>query len=221
MFRGMGRKIRLGIVDDHPVFRLGLKRTLERETDITVAWELGSATDLMKTVAATPVDVVMMDLNLGPDQDSLASTRALVHRHPAVKVIVLSALLESEAAAAAKAAGASGYIPKDLMVAETVAAIRAIVANRMTDLVFGDFLTPRSGATRSRAGMNHGLTRREQEVLAELRRGKTNREIATRLGISTATVNKHVQHVLKKLKVRNRGQAVARFHAEASGRPYT
>jgi DNA-binding NarL/FixJ family response regulator len=68
---------------------------------------------------------------------------------------------------------------------------------------------------------NHGLTRREQEVLNELRRGRTNREIASRLGVSTATVNKHVQQVLKKLHVTNRSQAVARLHAEADGRPYT
>src|ERR1700736_2554250 len=107
LFRA-GRPIRLGIVDDHPVFRLGLARTLEREADMKVAWELGSTTDLMKSAQSSPVDVVLMDLTLGPDQDSLASTKALIQRHPRVKVIVLSALLEPEAAAAAQAAGASG-----------------------------------------------------------------------------------------------------------------
>ena len=216
-----GGSIRLGIVDDHPVFRLGLARTLEREADMKVAWELGSTTDLMKSAQSSPVDVVLMDLNLGPDQDSLASTKALIQRHPRVKVIVLSALLEPEAAAAAQAAGASGYIPKDLAVSETVAAIRTIVSKRVSE-AFSDFLTTtsRNGVSRTPAMSNHGLTRREQEVLNELRRGRTNREIASRLGVSTATVNKHVQQVLKKLHVTNRSQAVARLHAEAAGRPY-
>jgi DNA-binding NarL/FixJ family response regulator len=192
-----GGPIRLGIVDDHPVFRLGLARTLEREADMKVAWELGSTTDLMKSAQSSPVDVVLMDLNLGPDQDSLASTKALIQRHPRVKVIVLSALLEPEAA------------------------IRTIVSKRVSE-AFSDFLTTtsRNGVSRTPAMSNHGLTRREQEVLNELRRGRTNREIASRLGVSTATVNKHVQQVLKKLHVTNRSQAVARLHAEAAGRPY-
>jgi DNA-binding NarL/FixJ family response regulator len=190
---------------------------------MTVAWELGSATDLLKSAQTSPVDVVLMDLNLGPNQDSLASTKALIQRHPRVKVIVLSALLEPEAAVAAEAAGASGYIPKDLAVSETVAAIRTIVSKRVSDRVFSDFLstTNRNGVSRTPVMSNHGLTRREQEVLNELRRGRTNREIASRLGVSTATVNKHVQQVLKKLHVTNRNQAVARLHAEAAGRPYT
>jgi len=84
------RSIRLGIVDDHPVFRVGLIRTLEREAGIKVLWELGSATDLIQTVAASPVDAVLMDLNLGPSQDSLGATRALIQRHPRIKVIVIS-----------------------------------------------------------------------------------------------------------------------------------
>lgn len=218
LFRG-GPLIRLGIVDDHPVFRLGLTRTLEREPDMTVAWEIGSANELMQKMAEAPVHAVLMDLNLGPGQDSLASTRALIHRYPTVKVIVISALLDAEAAAAAKAAGASGYIPKDFTVGDTAAAIRAIVSMRAGDMVFADFLTFHAADRLPRVAA-YGLTRREQEVLTELRRGRTNREIASRLGVSIATVNKHVQQVLKKLQVRNRGQAIARLHSEAGGRPY-
>jgi DNA-binding NarL/FixJ family response regulator len=215
-----GRPIRLGIVDDHPVFRLGLARTLEREVDMKVVWELGATTELIQSARSSPVDVVLMDLNLGPGQDSLAATQALIQRHPAVKVIVISALLDPEAASAAKSAGASGYIPKDLPVSETVAAIRAILAKRTGVFVFADFLAPRNG-TNPPTTSSHGLTRREQEVLNELRRGRSNREIASKLGVSTPTVNKHVQHVLKKLRVTSRSQAVARLHAESAGRPYT
>ena len=90
LFRS-GRPIRVGIVDDHPVFRLGLARTLEREVDLKVVWELGTATELIQSARSSPVDVVLMDLNLGPGQDSLAATQALLQRHPAVKVIVIRA----------------------------------------------------------------------------------------------------------------------------------
>jgi DNA-binding NarL/FixJ family response regulator len=212
--------IRLGIVDDHPVFRLGLKRAFEREADLEMAWELGSANDLLATLASSPVDVVLMDLNLGPDQDSLAATRAVIHRYPAVKVIIISASLDGDAAAAAKAVGAIGYLPKDLSVPDTMAAIRDLAAKKVGEIVFGDFLATSAGANGRKEISRHGLTRREQEVLVELRRGRTNREIATMLGVSIATVNKHVQQVLKKLHVRNRSQAVARLHADAAWRSY-
>jgi DNA-binding NarL/FixJ family response regulator len=211
--------IRVGIVDDHPVFRLGLRRAFERETDLEVTWELGSTTDLLATLASSRVDVVLMDLNLGPDEDSLAATRALIQRYPGVKVIIISASLEGDAAAAAKAAGAIAYLPKDLPVSDTVAAIRGLGSATLGAIVFGDFLAARSGSGKKETS-RHGLTRREQEVLAEIRRGRTNKEIATKLGVSIATVNKHVQQVLKKLHVRNRSQAVARLHTEGAWRSY-
>jgi len=171
----------------------------------------------MTTLASSPVDVVLMDLNLGPEEDSLAATRAVIQRYPAVKVVVISASLDSDAAAAAKMAGAIGYLPKDLSVRDTVSAIRGLAAKGVGEIVFGDFLT-RPGASGKHAMSNLGLTRREQEVLVELRRGRTNREIAGKLGVSIATVNKHVQQVLKKLHVRNRGQAVARLYGDVAWR---
>src|SRR6266851_1067524 len=170
-----GQPIRLGIVDDHPVFRLGLRLLFEREVDVEVAWDLGSATELLTTLASAPVDVVLMDLNLGPEEDSLAETRVVVERYPDVKVVFISASLDGDAAAAARAAGAVGYLPKDLSVHDTMGAIRGLAAT-----------------------------------------GKG--EIASKLGVSIATVNKHVQQVLKKLHVRNRGQAVARLNGDAAWR---
>ncbi len=220
MTRG-GKPIRLGIVDDHPVFRLGLARALEREADLDVAWEIGSTKGLLDKMRISPVDVVLMDLSLGPGEDSLVATKALIQRHARVKVIVISALIEPEAAQAARAAGAIGYMPKDMAVSEIVAALRETVALSGKDVKFAEYLTARAAAGAGLAVSGHGLTPREQEVAKELRRGRTNREIASKLGVSTPTVNKHVQHVLQKLGVRSRGQAVARLHAEASGRLFT
>jgi len=217
LIRG-GQPIRLGIVDDHPVFRLGLRLLFEREAEMEVAWDLASAGELMTTLASSPVDVVLMDLNLGPEDDSLGATRAVVARYPDVKVVFISASLDGDAAAAARVAGAVGYLPKDLSVRDMIGAIRGLAAKGMGEIVFGDFLTPRAAANGRNAIARHGLTRREHEVLVELRRGRTNREIASKLGVSIATVNKHVQQVLRKLQVRNRGQAVARLYGDAAWR---
>ena len=215
---GEGTPIRIGIVDDHPVFRLGLKRAFEREPDLEVAWDLASTTDLQSTIASSRVDVVLMDLDLGPDVDSLAATRAVIQRFPAVKVVIISASLDGDAVAAAKAAGAVAYLPKDLSIPDTKAAIRGLVGRVGGNIVFGNFLAARVGADGLNHAARHGLTRREQEVLTELHKGRTNREIASKFGVSIATVNKHVQQVLKKLHVRNRGQAVARLYGETPWR---
>lgn len=212
--------IRLGIVDDHPVFRLGLARALEREGDLAVLWDVGVVTDLEEMLETCPVDVVLMDLNLGQDQDALAATTAIRKRFDAVNVIVISASLDWEAAAAARAAGASGYLPKDLEVADMVAAIRGLASPNFGRRSFGDLLVGRPAGRSTLLTLRNGLTMREQEVLAQLRQGRTNKEIATRLGVSITTINKHVQHVLTKFHVRTRAQAVAIIDAAASGRPY-
>jgi DNA-binding NarL/FixJ family response regulator len=212
------RVIRLGIVDDHPVFRLGLRRVFEREPDLRVAWELGTASEVLDLIAAEPVDVVLMDLNLGVDEDALAVTRAIRERHETIKVIVISSSLDWEAAAASRDAGASGYLPKDLNVADMVAAIRGLVSH-VGRLQFSDMLATHHSNGQSWVD-RQGLTRREQQVLGELRRGYTNREIAKRLSVSITTVNKHVHQVLRKLQVRTRAQAVALLHAESAVRLY-
>lgn len=211
--------IRLGVVDDHPVFRLGVRRSLERERDMAVVWEAGAASDVPRLLRSLPVDVVLMDLNLGPGQDALATTRSLRQLDDHVKVIVLSASLELEAAAAARTAGAAGYLPKDLSIADMVAAIRALAGQRTGRIEFKDMLraVPRDPGSWAH---RQGLTKREQEVLNLLRSGHTNREIAERLDVSITTINKHVQQVLKKLHVRTRAQAVARLHTEDAPRLY-
>lgn len=167
-----------------------------------------------------PVDVVLMDLNLGPDQDALAATTRIREKYEATKVIVISGSLDWEAASAARAAGASGYLPKDVAVADMVAAIRALALPPLGWRGFNDMLGSTPGSKGILVSVRGQMTRREQEVLVELRRGRTNKEIAQRFGVSIPTVNKHVQHVLKKLHVRTRAQAVAKVNAAATGHPY-
>jgi DNA-binding NarL/FixJ family response regulator len=213
--------IRVGIVDDHPVFRLGLVRSFEREPDLTVAWEVGTADEVFQILPSKPVDVVLMDLYLGPGQDGLAATQAIRKSYADVKVIIISASLDWETASASRIAGACGYLPKDLAVADMVAAIRGLASPKLGTMEFNLLLAPPAGTNPNTWVSRQGLTKREQEVLGELRRGRTNREIANRLNVSITTVNKHVQQVLKKLSVRTRAQAVARVYAEMSGSRYT
>jgi DNA-binding NarL/FixJ family response regulator len=213
-------------VDDHPVFRLGLRSSFEKQNDLKVLWDLGSPDRLLEMLAAQPVDVVLMDLDLGQDDDGLAATRALKKANADVRVVVITASLDSETVGAARRAGASGYLAKDLPVADMVAAVRRLAEPGANRTVFSDYLGANgaAGANGANGGRTWssipGLTKREREVLAELKRGRTNREIASRLGVSVTTVNKHVQQVLKKLHVRNRGQAVARLHPESPTRVF-
>jgi DNA-binding NarL/FixJ family response regulator len=183
-------------------------------------WDVGSIPELHDLLEASPVDVVLMDLNLGSDQDALAATTFIREKYEGMKVIVISGSLDWEAATAARKAGASGYLPKDIAVADMVAAIRELASPTMGVRAFSDMLGSRQGGKGTLVSIRRGMTKREQEVLAELRRGHTNKEIADRFGVSIPTVNKHVQQVLKKLHVGTRGQAVAKVNAAAIGRPY-
>lgn len=211
--------IRIGVVDDHPVFRLGLIRMFERDRDLAVIWDVGSVKDLFQMLEKAPVDVVLMDLGLGPDDDALAATTEIRKRYEGVRVIVISASLDWDAASAARQAGASAYLPKDLAASDMVAAIHALSSPNFGRWAFRDLLATGTHTGGGLVSIRRRLTPREQEVLAELRRGRTNKEIALRFGVSISTVNKHVQQVLKKLHVRTRAQATAMINAEVLGRP--
>lgn len=212
--------IRLGIIDDHPVYRLGLLRTFEREEDLEVLWELPGVKELEPMLKRLPVDVLLMDLNLGPEEDALAAATMIRERYASVRIIFISASLDWEAVTAARAAGANGYLPKDLSIADMVATIRGLASPNFGRSTFRDLVNNRTSGQHVPLLTSSGLTRREQQVLAELRRGHTNKEIARRFGISLPTVNKHVQQVLKKLHVRTRAQAVAMVTADSAGRSY-
>ena len=198
--------IRVGIVDDHPVFRLGLKRALERESDIDITWEMGSVAGLDAVMKKTPVDVILMDVYMGAGRDGVAATREVTEKWPEVKVAVISASLDARVAPATKRAGAHIFLAKAMPVAEMVSSIRRLAAGNSTGSQNGARSARGVPGSNGRIG---GLSPRERQVLEYVRVGRTNREIAARLGISIATVNKHVHEVLTVLKVRNRTQAAA------------
>jgi DNA-binding NarL/FixJ family response regulator len=197
---------------------MGLRQALERQSDLSVLWELPSANNLDSQLKKTPVDLVLMDLFIGRGKDGIAATRELTESWPRVKVVVISASVDDAGVTASARAGADGFLTKDLPVAEMVSAIRQlagklsggrrIAGDRLEALSRSGRAKPTTKGRRPSAGMER-LSPRQRQVLEELRFGRTNREIAERLGISIATVNKHVHEVLSALNVRNRTQAAA------------
>jgi DNA-binding NarL/FixJ family response regulator len=192
--------IRLAIVDDHEVFRLGLRGLLERTGGIEVVWDSGSAHQALRLIVEEPVDAVLVDVHLGGPVDGLEATRMLTARDPHLKVVLMSGLVDERRLARV---GAVGFLPKELGAAEMVEALLELVRPGTRHPRQADRLVLPAG---------HGpapepLSPREREVLAEIRLGRTNREIAEKLQVSTSTVNKHVHRVLRKLRVRNRSEA--------------
>ncbi|OLE25309.1 MAG: hypothetical protein AUG44_16490 [Actinobacteria bacterium 13_1_20CM_3_71_11] len=195
--------VRIGIVDDHPVFRLGLARALERQPDLEITWEMSSAVNLTAVMQKTPVDVLLIDVYLRTDADAdgIAATRDVRARWPDVRVAAMSASVDTQVSTSSKRAGANVFLSKAQPVSEIVAAIRKLVDE------------PRKGRSDLRGSGSRvvgvALTPRQRQVLEYIRLGRTNKQIAARLGVSVATVNKHVHQVLTALGVRNRTQAAA------------
>lgn len=213
--------IRIAIIDDHPVFREGMRRILERTSDFTVLWESGTSTDLSENLERNPVDVVLLDLYLGPNEDSLAAARAARERFADVRFLVVSASLDWDAVTATRKAGANGYLPKDLGIEDMTAAIRALADPNLGRMTFTDRASTGRPYASGTLVTQAGLTRREREVLFEMVSGYSNRDIAARLGVSVTTVNKHVHHILGKMKAKTRSQVIARLRGAPAMRPVT
>jgi DNA-binding NarL/FixJ family response regulator len=186
------------IVDDHPVYRMGLMQALRSVPDFGIAWTAGSPQEALDRLATTPPDLLITDLNFKDGLEGIELIRLVRSRWPEIRVAVVSALAEDTARAAALAAGSAVFLAKDLPAAEMVEKLLV--------------LRPAASRGNGNGGIRpaESLSRREMEVLAEMRKGSTNREIAASLGISTNTVNKHVHRILSKLNARNRAQAISR-----------
>jgi DNA-binding NarL/FixJ family response regulator len=191
------------IVDDHPVVRQGLRVLLEVQEGIQVAGEAGDGPTALKLAAEHDPDVILLDLKL-PAMDGLAVLTELRARDTPSKVLVLTSVTDPVAAGRAMREGAAGVLYKDVDPDALVRAIRAVHDGHL-------LLAPGAAGTLLRpATWSPGLdalTAREREVLAELARGRSNREIARALNVSEKTVKAHVSSVLAKLGVQDRTQA--------------
>jgi DNA-binding NarL/FixJ family response regulator len=201
---------RVLLADDHPMFREGLRFTLER-AGMTVVAEAADGAEALSLVAETDPDVVVMDLAM-PVLDGLAATQRLNASGCRARVLVLTMSEEDANVFAAVRAGATGYLVKGVAAAQVVSAVHALSAGHA---VFGPGLATRMldfFAGRPAEGRFPELSPREQEVLRHLAAGRSNQQIAAELVISPITVRNHVSSILTKLQVTNRREAMLRFH---------
>jgi DNA-binding NarL/FixJ family response regulator len=204
--------IRVAVVDDQELIRTGLAMVIDACDDLAVVVQASDGAEAVERLAATPVDVVLMDVQM-PRMNGVDATATLTARDRAPKVIVLTTFDLDEYAYAAVRAGASGFLLKDASAAEVLAAIRAVHSG---DAVIAPSTTRRmlehlvAAEPRGRSGEDalSALTHREREVLIEIANGHANAEIARHLYLSEATVKTHVGRILAKLGLRDRIHAV-------------
>jgi DNA-binding NarL/FixJ family response regulator len=206
--------VRILIVDDQPLLRMGFRLVLEAQPDFVVVGEAGDGIEAVRLVAELTPDVVLMDIRM-PDMDGIEATQHISDRHRASRVLILTTFDLDEYAFAALRAGAAGFLLKNAQPAELVGGIRTIaagdgvVAPRMTRRLIEAFAGQLPGRPESPADPRlDRLTDRERQVLVEISRGRSNAEIAEALGLSEATIKTHVSRILPKLGLRDRVQAV-------------
>ncbi|MBZ2185450.1 MAG: response regulator transcription factor [Bryobacter sp.] len=194
------RPIRVLLVDDHALVRLGFRRLLEDEAGITVVGEASDGAEAVVLAEQLRPDVVVMDYAL-PVQNGAQATRTIRGKLPAVRVLMLSMHAEPSYAARSREAGASGYLLKNALDLELVAFVRRV----MTEDWVAD---PRLEQAAFGAEAGHNLSKRELEVLQHIVAGASNKEIAARLGLSVNTVNVHRANIMETLQIRNTAELV-------------
>ncbi len=204
-------RIRVLVVDDHPVFRDGLLRCLEARKDFHVVAAVGSGEEMWQAIRAhTQPEIVLMDIEM-PEESGIELTKALHDSHPEVRVIILTAFSDPERVVSALKAGAVGYLLKNVRSERICSTVRraaegeVMLSGEIAGRVLAEFERERQEA-RDREKFA-ALTPREDDVLRLLATGESNRGIARRLFISEHTVRNHVTSIFKKLQVNDRIKA--------------
>jgi DNA-binding NarL/FixJ family response regulator len=203
--------IRILLADDQAMVRSGIRLILETESGLEVVAEAGNGAEAVAMARRERPDVILMDIRM-PEMDGLEATRRIVATDPDAKVIILTTFDLDDYVYSALRGGASGFLLKDAPADDLVAAVRvvaaggALIAPSVTRRLIAEFASrPQAGQPVS--GMD-GLTERELEVLTLVARGYSNTEIADELYVGETTVKTHVSHILTKLGLRDRVQAV-------------
>lgn len=196
------KKIKVMLVEDHIIFRTGLKAILDDEPLIEVAGETGNGLESLSMALELQPDIVIMDIGL-PDLDGIEATRRILEINPEFRVLMLSMHNEPEIVCAALAAGAHGYLLKDCAAEELLEGIFTIlrgetfISRQIAGAVVRNLLAQQTTTARSAAK----LSPRETQILTMLAQGNNNKEIAWELQISVKTVETHRQQLTKKLNL--------------------
>jgi DNA-binding NarL/FixJ family response regulator len=213
--------IRVLLADDQELVRAGFRMILETQADIQVVGEAGDGVEAVAATRRLRPEVVLMDIRM-PNLDGLQATKRVVAAGSGSRVVILTTFDLDEYVYQALAAGASGFLLKNAPPEQLISAVRVVAAGdgllspAITRRVIEQFtrLPPPGGGDTLR-----GLTDREREVLKLVARGLSNAEIAARLVVSDATVKSHVGHLLAKLQLRDRVQAVVLAYESGLVRP--
>lgn len=212
------KEIRLMIVDDHPLFRQGLRRVLEVEPDIRIEAEAANGQEALLLARQHKPDVIIMDINL-PVLNGIQLTRRIKADLPEIAVIVVTAYDHEEQLLHAIRAGGSAYFPKEVQPSTLIEAIReAAVGNyvinddvleqpQVAEWLLNQFEQYPEAVSYDVDSPFIPLSEREMEILEQITKGRSNKEIAFELGISRQTVKNHMTSILRKLAVNDRTQA--------------
>jgi DNA-binding NarL/FixJ family response regulator len=215
--------VRVLLADDQDLVRAGFRMILETQADVDVVGEAGDGVEAITATRRLQPDVVLMDIRM-PNLDGLQATKQIVAARSGSRVVILTTFDVDEYVYQALAAGASGFLLKNAPPEQLISAVRvvaagdALLAPSITRRVIEQFAPlPPPGATDAL----EGLTDRERQVLQLVARGLSNAEVAAQLFVSDATVKSHVAHLLAKLQLRDRVQAVVLAYESGLVRPGT
>jgi len=205
-------KVRLLLADDHSLFRAGLKDLLDGTSHFAIIGEAATGPEALEMVEKKLPDIVLMDIRL-PGMDGIACTRQIKKTHPEVTVLVLSMYDDESHVLEAFNAGANGYLSKLLSAQDLVRAIETV--HQEGYLIPGNIMTRLMGGLRkldlsAMEDANGVVTKSELRVLSSLVQGRSNKQIADEIYVSEKTVKNHLNHLFKKLGVKNRTEAVVK-----------
>jgi DNA-binding NarL/FixJ family response regulator len=207
------KTVRVLLVDDHEIVRVGLRTVLSQHRSIQVVGEAATVAEAIRHAAKLKPDVVLMDVRL-PDGSGVGACRDILASSPAIRVIILTSYADDDSVLAAVLAGAHGYVLKEIDSASLTSAIQAVSEGRS---ILDPTVTARAlGWLRGlAAGVEipgaEKLSPQEERVLALVAEGKTNKEIATALDLSDKTVKNYLANIFQKLHITRRAQAAALF----------
>ncbi len=197
-------KIRIMIVDDHEVVRLGMQAAFEAEPDLSVVGEASNGAEALAKLPVLDPQVILMDVRM-EKMDGIEACREIKSQKPEVQILMITSYTDEDAMISSILAGASGYLLKHVRRAELLQAIRKVAAGQ----TLIDTQTARQSVEQLAQAPGSELTEREREVLTLVARGYTNKQIAHELFVTEKTARNHVSHILDKLGLSRRSEAAA------------